>query len=58
MDRNSIHDQINASYTTFERAGRKFIQVDSYGPAEQEIPGKRASPFSWTRSPRANCSTS
>jgi len=34
MDRNSIHDGIDATYTKFERDGRKFIQVDSYGRAE------------------------
>jgi hypothetical protein len=42
MDRNSIHDGIGATYTTFERDGRKFIQVDSYGSAEREIPGKKS----------------
>ena len=45
MDRNSIHDGINATYTTFERDGRKFIQVDSYGRAEREIPGKKSQTF-------------
>jgi len=35
MDRNSIHDGIDATTTTFERDGRKFIQVDSYGRAER-----------------------
>jgi hypothetical protein len=42
MDRNSIHDEIEASYTTFERDGRRFIQVDSYGRAEREMPGKKS----------------
>jgi hypothetical protein len=42
MDRNSIHDAIEATYTTFEKDGRRFIQVDSYGRAEREIPGKKS----------------
>ncbi len=42
MDRSSIHDAIDASYTTFERDGRKFIQIDSYGRAEREMPGKKS----------------
>ena len=42
MDRNSIHDAIDASYTTFERDGRKFLQIDSYGRAEREAPGKKS----------------
>jgi hypothetical protein len=45
MDRNSIHGGINATYTTFERDGRKFIQVDNYGSAEREIPGKKSQTF-------------
>jgi hypothetical protein len=42
MDRNSIHDEIEASYTAFERDGRSFLQIDSYGRAEREIPGKKS----------------
>ncbi len=34
-DRYAIHDGIDATTTTFERDGRKFIQVDSYGRAER-----------------------
>ena len=45
MDRNSIHDGIDATYTTFERDGRMFIQVDSHGRAEREIPGKKSQTF-------------
>jgi hypothetical protein len=42
MERNSIHDEISASYTVFERDGRRFIQIDSYGRDEREIPGKKS----------------
>lgn len=42
MDRNSIHDEIEASYTVFERDGRSFLQIDSYGRADREIPGKKS----------------
>jgi len=45
IDRNSIHDGIDATYTTFERYGRKFIQVDSYGRAEREVAGKTRQTF-------------
>jgi hypothetical protein len=38
MDRNSIHDAIDATYTTFERDGRRFMQIDSYGRAVREMP--------------------
>jgi hypothetical protein len=42
MERNSIHDEISATYTVFERDGRRFIQIDSYGRDEREIPGKKS----------------
>jgi hypothetical protein len=40
MDRNSIHDEITATYTVFERDGRIFLQINSYGRTDREIPGK------------------
>jgi len=42
MDRNSLHEEIEASYTTFERDGRVFIQIDTYGRETREIPGKKS----------------
>lgn len=42
MDRNSIHDEIDATYTVFERDGRTFVQIDSYGRDDREIPGKKS----------------
>lgn len=42
MERNSLHDEIDATYTTFERDGRVFIQIDSYGRDTREMPGKKS----------------
>jgi hypothetical protein len=42
MERNSIHDEISASYTIFERDDQRFIQIDSYGREDREIPGKKS----------------
>jgi hypothetical protein len=42
MERNSLHDEIEATYTTFKRDGRVFIQIDSYGRDTREIPGKKS----------------
>ena len=39
-ERRSIHDAIDATYSVFERDGRAFIQIDTYGRAEREVPGK------------------
>jgi len=42
MERNSIHEEIDASYSSFERDGRSFLQIDSYGRDSREIPGKKS----------------
>ncbi len=42
MDRNSIHEEIEASYTAFETDGRVFLQIDTYGRQTREIPGKKS----------------
>jgi len=42
MDRNSLHKEINATYTSFERDGRVLLQIDSYGTEERQVPGKKS----------------
>ena len=42
MDRNSIHDEIQATYTPFERDGRVFIQIDSYGRRTRQRPHQKS----------------
>jgi Protein of unknown function (DUF2442) len=39
-DRQSVHDGIDATYSVFERNRRIFVQIDTYGRAEREMPGK------------------
>jgi len=42
MARNSIHDEIGATYTIFERDDRVFVQIDSYGRADREKPNSKS----------------
>jgi hypothetical protein len=42
MERNSIHDEIEAQYAIFERDGRSFLQIDTYGRASREMPEKKS----------------
>jgi hypothetical protein len=42
MDRNSLHDEIEPSYTVFERDGRVLLQIDTYGRKTREMPGKKS----------------
>ena len=40
MDRNSIHDEIDAKYCVFDNDGRTFIQINTHGRKTREIPNK------------------
>ena len=42
MHRNSLHDEIEATYSVFERDGRVLLQIDSYGRETREVPGKKS----------------
>jgi hypothetical protein len=41
-DRVSLHDEIEATYTTFERDGRLILQIDTYGRDSRQMPGKQS----------------
>jgi len=41
-DRISLHDEIDATYTSFERDGRVLLQIDTYGRDTREMPGKQS----------------
>ena len=38
--RNSIHDKVFATYTTFNYAGERILQIDTYGKDSREFTGK------------------
>lgn len=42
MERNSLHEEIDTTYTVFERDGRVLLQIDSYGSESREMPGKKS----------------
>jgi hypothetical protein len=42
MDRPTLHEEIEASYSVFEKDGRKLMQIDSYGRESRQIPGKKS----------------
>ena len=39
-NRNSIHEKVFSTYTVFEDSGVKYIQIDTYGRSEREMPEK------------------
>ena len=42
MERNSLHDEISATYTVFDYDDRSFIQIDTYGRDTRALPGKKS----------------
>lgn len=38
--RNVVHQPVKATYTVFEKAGKKFFQIDTYGSSVREMPEK------------------
>ena len=42
LERNSIHGPVDCTYTTFERNGIKYLQIDTYGSINREFPGKKS----------------
>ena len=43
MERNSIHGEVEATYTIFRNeSGSKYLQIDTYGSPDREIPGKKS----------------
>ncbi len=42
MERTSLHDEIEATYTVFEYDGRILVQIDSYGREMRDNPGKKS----------------
>lgn len=46
---NSIHDEINAKYSIVRSDDRTFVQIDTFGRASREIPGKKSQTIQLSR---------
>ena len=39
-ERTSLHEEVEARYAVFERDGQGFVQINTYGRPDREVPGK------------------
>ena len=39
-ERNTIHEKVYATYSTFDSYGKHYVQIDTYGRSDREQPGK------------------
>ena len=37
--RNMLHEKVYTTYTCFEQYGDKYVQIDTYGKSDRDIPG-------------------
>lgn len=48
-ERNTVHDEVNATYTVFNYEGEKYLQIDTYGKAERKNPENISQTFQFNR---------
>lgn len=44
-ERNSVHEKVYTTYTSFTHDGNRYIQFDTYGRSDREMPGKISQSF-------------
>ena len=42
MDRNSLHEEVKATYSVFRWDDRVLLQIDTFGRPDRQIPGKKS----------------
>ena len=47
--RNTFHEKVHTTYTTFEMNGEKYVQIDTYGRIDRENPEKISQSFQFDR---------
>ena len=48
-NRNTVHEKVHATYTTFEMCGEKYVQIDTYGRIDRENPEKISQSFQFDK---------
>lgn len=39
-ERNTVHEKVYATYSSFDNYGDHYVQIDTYGRSDREQPGK------------------
>ncbi len=39
-DRNNVHTRVQTTYTVFDYEGRHYVQIDTYGKSDRDMPEK------------------
>lgn len=49
LNRNSIHEPVEATYTSFSADGATYLQIDTYGSTHRQIRGKKSQSIQFDR---------
>lgn len=49
MGRNSLHKEIDATFSVFGDGDAKVLQIDTYGSETREMPGKKSQTLQFDR---------
>lgn len=44
-ERNFVHEKVYATYSSFDNMGEHYIQIDTYGKSDRDLPGKISQSF-------------
>ena len=48
-DRNTIHEKVYTTYSTFDAEGKHYVQIDTYGRSDRAQPGLLVNPYNLIR---------
>ena len=48
-ERNTVHEKVYATYSTFDSYGEHYVQIDTYDVAIENSREKQVSQFSWIK---------
>ena len=44
-ERNNVHQEVQATYSIFDKDGERYFQIDTYGKDDREMPEKISQSF-------------
>ena len=44
-ERNFVHEKVYATYSSFDNMGEHYVQIDTYGKSDRDLPGKISQSF-------------
>lgn len=49
LEKESIHKKVDATYSVIQSNGEIYLQIDTYGSAQRQFPGKKSQSIKLTK---------